>query len=136
MAGNEIFHYGVLGMRWRHHQRESAADRANRAHDENQQVKNRVKSKTDPYHRNATDWENTAKRTGKASHAKIAKRARRLSDYMDARYDNRITKAFERKESKRDEAVKKIDRIISEKGELKLKSVQFDRWLERHPPEV
>lgn len=39
---------------------------------------------------------------------------------------------FDKKEARRDAAVKKIDKTISEMGELKIKSPEFDRWLERH----
>lgn len=134
MGDNELTHYGVLGMRWRHHQRETAAGRANRAHQEHENFKNLRKGVTDPYERKALDRENAAKRTGKKSDALRAKRARMESDFMKERYNgDRVARAFAKRDAKKDEAVRRIDKIISEKGELKLKSVEFDRWRERHP---
>ena len=127
-----LSHYGVPGMRWgRHMRREALAGRANRSHFEKEQVKANLKKRTDRYERRAADYEHAAKRTGSKKYKNRAEFIRAEVKYMSAR-KQRYIDLFDRKEARRDAAVKKIDKTISEMGELKIKSPEFDRWLERH----
>ena len=127
-----LSHYGVPGMRWgRHMRREALAGRANRAHFEKEMLKDNLKKRTDPFERRAVDYEHAAKRTGKKKYQSRAEHVRAEIKYMSARRQRYID-LFDKKEARRDAAVKKIDKTISEMGELKIKSPEFDRWLERH----
>lgn len=132
MDDNELFHYGKLGMRWgRHMKREIAAERANRAHEETERVRKAMTKPNIPLNRMATDMNNRAQRTGKPIHVKMAKIANSRAKTA-AFMPNKIIGLYEKKEGKRDTDVKRANKIISEIGELKIGSNEFDRWLERH----